>query len=296
MRISFWLHKRPLDAIKFSTPLLFGILGLAGAAAAQTLTPGAAAIGGTTTDAELIAPGGTRVGNGAEAPETRTLHSPDPNWPLILPAPRDGDGRPVESGVQVAQPTRSTPNTAPSLDTSDTQTNTSSAAVASSPTVDPAPSPASNTEAETTSIPTAGTAADTTQVTAGASSSVATQADPIPESVANTPALDPLAVFERAALDFGTEGVTLTAQHEIALDPVVALMMVSPQTPLRVAAILPQASASDEEAKLRARRRILAVRTYLIEQGLSAENLNFVISSNSTTEPFANNVLVERQQ
>ena len=42
-----------------------------------------------------------------------------------------------------------------------------------------------------------------------------------------------------------------------------------------------------------ARRRILAVRSYLIEMGLDADKMTFVISANSNTENFANYVLIE---
>ena len=255
MRLLFLSHLSPLVVLT----LLVGLPLCALRSWGQVLTPGAAAIGGTTTDGRLIAPNGEQSTTGTSAPATgqRTVHLPDPNWPIVLPQHRlrvQGRALPDAGLVLNAAPAQPTPVT---------------------PTEDPLPTPPeSPTDAV---VP----PADSTEVTAGASP---TGGSTVPtESV----------VFDQIALDFGSQGVDLTLQHEIALGPVVDLIRQDPLRPLRVVAVLAQAEATNEEAKLLARRRILAVRRYLIEQGLSADNLTFVISSNATTEPFINNVLIE---
>lgn len=246
---------------------------------AQALTPGAAAVGGTTTDGQLIAPGGSQTSADTTTTSTttgsRTVHLPDPNWPIVLPENRlRVEGRALPGAGLASNGATSQPTT-----TETTPVTTTPTVAPVAPTVDPEPTvPETTTEPETTTAA-AAPSTDTTEVTAGAS------------SASTAPAASQ--VFDQVALDFGPLGVDLTLQHEIALGPVVDLMRQDPLRPLRVVAVLAQAEASDEEAKLLARRRILAVRRYLIEQGLSANNLTFVISANATTEPFANNVLIE---
>lgn len=254
---------------------------------AQALTPGAAAVGGTTTDGQLIAPGGSQTSADTTTTSTttgsRTVHLPDPNWPIVLPENRlRVEGRALPGAGLASNGATSQPTTTETTPVTTTPVTTTPTVAPVAPTVDPEPTvPETTTEPETTTA-TAAPSTDTTEVTAGASSA---------SSASTAPAASQ--VFDQVALDFGPLGVDLTLQHEIALGPVVDLMRQDPLRPLRVVAVLAQAEASDEEAKLLARRRILAVRRYLIEQGLSADNLTFVISANATTEPFANNVLIE---
>ena len=61
-----------------------------------------------------------------------------------------------------------------------------------------------------------------------------------------------------------------------------------------MSAILRVAESGSDAAKLRARQRILAVRRFLLEEGMSTDKLSFVISANKETEAFANFVVIER--
>ena len=257
--------------LRLYPPTLTLAMLMAGPALAQTngqiLTPGAAAIGGTTTTEPLIAPTGTQtpqpgeVLNPVAESEARTVHLPDPDWPITLPPARGARGGTAG-------------------------TTTSAGAVTPTQPVVQQPTPPAATP--TPSQPEA--AEPTTQVTAGAGSAETPETQP----TAPVTSLNPLDSFEQAALNFGADGVELPAQHELDLDPVVALMQANPGTPLRVVAVLPLAQSSDDDARLLARRRILAVRRYILELGLDAESLSFSISANTTLEPFANHVLVQR--
>lgn len=236
-------------------------------AQSQALTPGAAAIGGTTTSTQLIGPGGSLVPiraapNAEDNSQTSTqittgessLRSSDQSEPVVLPADRTQEATATETSEQTSAPEK----------------------IEEPKTVE-------------TSIPQPPENAETSQITAGATPTTAPAAE---DDEAG--ALNPINTFEPARLDFGNEGIALTAQHEIALDPIAALMRANPLMPLQIIAVLPLSEATSDEAKQKARRRILAVRSNLISRGLSADNLTFVISANTESEPFANFILIER--
>ena len=263
--------------------------GLSSFSAAQILTPGAAAIGGTTTDAPLIAPGGQSVQGTVlptapliEGEAPRTLHLPDPNWEIILPPKRGNRG-----GTQTASASSQTISSQPATSNQTTQSIATETATASATTVNTPSTSATGTS-------TAGTDNATTEVTAGTAQTPATPATEAGVEGVSQPAVGAAASFDQIALNFGSENIDLTTQHEIALEPVLSLMRANPLASLRIAAVLALAEANDETAKTLARRRILAVRRYLVGQGVNADNLSFVISANFATEPFANHVLIEQ--
>ena len=280
-------------------------LSLFSTAQAQRLTPGAIAVGGVDDVPALILSDGQLgqkptasglsavvfVGDEAGNPlETvaedrlRTIHLPDPDWEITLPPPRGNSpqarGGRVPSSAGATTP-RPTPAPAP--------------APTAAPLPGPSAVPATNTTTNTTTdTPTNTTTNTTTDVTAGASDATAPSVSGESLVIIDETPLAPLVAFERAELDFGPEGVDLTPQHALALDPVVTQMRTKPEEPLRVAAILRLAESGSDAAKLRARQRILAVRRFLLEAGMSTDKLSFVISANTETEPFANFVVIER--
>ena len=266
-------------------------------AQAQRLTPGAIAVGGVDDVPALILSDGqlgqkptasglsavTFVGDEVGDPlETvaedrlRTIHLPDPDWEITLPPSRGN--RPQAPGGRV-------PSSA------GTTTPRPTPAAAPTPTAAPLPEPSAVPATNTTTDTPTNT---TTDVTAGASDATAPSVNDESLVIIDETPLAPLVAFERAELDFGPEGVDLTPQHALALDPVVTQMRTKPEEPLRVAAILRLAESGSDAAKLRARQRILAVRRFLLEAGMSTDKLSFVISANTETEPFANFVVIER--
>ncbi len=271
----------------------FGLGLSAHVAGAQTqpLTPGAAAIGGLTTTLPLIAPNGARIpvlidAGAAGQPLADAATYPlqplgDVDTPQIAAEPTVAE-TPVSEpevtsdGTKVHRPDPTWPLAFPVA-----RGERGGPATATGRTADPQPTPPP-TPARQDSSP----ANSTARVTAGA----APTADP----VAPSPTPDPLDAFEPVRLNFGPDGEDMTPQHRSALDPVETLMRANPLLPLRVVAILAVSDADDEPAKQQARRRILAVRGDLIERGLNADNLTFVISANAATDVYADFVLIER--
>ena len=308
---------------------------------AQTLTPGAAAIGGTTGNGELIGPGGgsssgssssstsstSSSGSSSSTPRRNPrIHYASNSWPLPLPPERTQvRGQPIsafdpagsEPAPQTAeasdQGTDENTGSAPSND-QNTDTNNATSVAGLTPVFDPnaqpavddtaatdTPDPLANQPSETPSEPAplpepepepaqATSNTDTNAVTSGATDANA----PAPETDTNLAPSGGDGDFRMTALNFGSESITLSDAHIGQLQPVINLMRAQPDTPLRVVAILAQAQANSEDAKLTARRRILAVRRHLLDQGLSADNLTFVISSNASSEQFADHVLIQR--
>lgn len=301
---------------------------------AQNLTPGAAAIGGTTGTGELIAPGGGSTSTGNNSTNTGStstpqatprrnprIHYPSNSWPMPLPPIRaQVEGQPI-SAFDPAGSEIDTPQTADAGDQSDTQNTdttgstggqalagdtfttltpvfdpdaentpqTSPEPEAAQPVADPEAQPEPEVAPEPE--PSQATAeTDTTAVTSGATDENA----PSAETQSNLAPPSSGTDFRMTALNFGSDSISLSDEHIGQLQAVVNLMLADPNVPLKVVAILAQAQANSEDAKLVARRRILAVRRYLLDQGLGAENLTFVISSNAQSEQFADHVLIQR--
>ena len=127
-------------------------------------------------------------------------------------------------------------------------------------------------------------------MTAGATDATA----PTQPTGSNLDAVDVAPEFETINLPFGISESELTSDHEFRLEPVIALMRAEPTTPLDVVAVISQVDGDNEDVKLLARKRILAVRRYILSQGLSSDRLNFKITATAATEQFANNVLIQR--
>ena len=315
---------------KFRFIILLSVMTLGAAArlAAQTLTPGAAAIGGTTGSGDLIAPGGGSVSPSLGAPglqtgsDGRRLHYPLANWVLsnppirtqvrgteiaslqgdandvrsdgeAQPAPSSASGSDADSAVSSVDPVTSSdgdlsPVFVPSAtQTPDTQTPDTQAITAQEPSDEAAQ--VSPSDATASAPPTASTAT----VTAGATDETA----PSPgDEALPLPTADALGApdFEMASLPFGISDTELTQDHIFRLEPVIALMRAQPTTPLNVVAIIPQADGDNEDVKLLARKRILAVRRYILSQGVSSDRLSFKITATAATEQFANHVLIQR--
>lgn len=299
--------------------VVVSLIGLGWQVQAQTLTPGAAAIGGTTGTGELIGPGGSS-GSSSTTPTRSTpstggstprrnprIHYPSNSWPMPLPPVRTQvEGQPISAFDPAGSQTQ-TPQVAETpepVDTQDTGSEPTSdeALAALTPVFDPqgdgepevAPEP-EPIQPEPEVIPEpepeeATAETDTNAVTAGATDDNA----PSAETDSNLSPPSSSADFRMTALNFGQESITLSDEHIGQLQQVVNLMRNDPNVPLRVVAILAQAQANSEDAKLVARRRILAVRRYILDQGLGAENLTFVISSNAQSEQFADHVLIQR--
>lgn len=284
---------------------LVSLIAGAGLVSAQTLTPGAAAIGGTTGGGELIAPGGGSVtpGTGGGSRSTgstgRRLHYPSSNWILSNPPVRTqvrgasiasfpGDANDLRGGVPASvQPAPEPADTfaEPADPPADDLTpvfvpETPSTDVATAPEVTP----------ESIETPVATPQPDTTTVTAGATDATA------PTSGGNSD-LAPATVssgFEMASLPFGISETELTQEHIFRLEPVISLMRAEPLTPLNVVAVISQVDGDNEDVKLLARKRILAVRRHILSQGVSSDRLTFKITATAQTEPFANHVLIQR--
>ena len=147
--------------------------------------------------------------------------------------------------------------------------------------------------ADTTTIsptPTGEGTNDTTGVTAGATDATAPTQPAGNDLDGVSPAID----FEMANLPFGASETELTADHIFRLEPVIALMRAEPSTPLNIVAVISQVDGNNEDVKLLARKRILAVRRHILAQGLSSDRLNFKITATAATEQYANQVLIQR--
>ena len=310
---------RPLTLL--TTLSLIALSGAPVLVTAQTLTPGAAAVGGTTGSGELIAPGGgrstpqtggtTTTNTGSNTGSSgRRLHYPSSNWILSNPPVRtqvrgaaiatfQGDANDLRNALTLADQTPATTQPA------DTFVEPAQPAVTTQPVEAPADglSPvfvptdtqtAEGSEVATVQTPvdtantaiTAGEAGeaqpgpgDTTSVTAGATQATAptqsTDTDLSPATVA--------AEFEMASLPFGISDTELTPDHIFRLEAVVAQMRAEPLTPLNVVAVIAQADGDNEDVKLLARKRILAVRRHILSQGVSSDYLTFKITATAAT-------------
>ena len=306
----------------------FGVMTLcagAGLGFAQTLTPGAAAIGGTTGSGDLIAPGGSSVapstgsaGNtGSTRPQTGSSgprkHYPSSNWILSNPPIRTqvrgtpiasfpGDANDLRGGTPISvdpdTQTAAVEPTTPVVAPADTfvepadppASDLTPVFVPETPSDELATTPTQTPASEAVEQPATSTQPDTTAVTAGATDETApTQGgggDLAPAAVSSD--------FDLASLPFGISDTELTPDHIFRLEPVIALMRAEPLTPLNVVAVIAQVDGDNEDVKLLARKRILAVRRHILSQGVSSDRLTFKITATAATEQFANHVLIQR--
>ena len=288
-----------LAAFRFFWVLSLGLSAHVANAQTQILTPGAAAAGGPTTTLPLIAPDGRRIpiltsgntqildaeGQRSLLPSTdlpppqptvaepeilsdgTKIHHPDPDWELSLPPTRGDRGATALSSTKI-------------INTSLPEINPPAAPTAQTPS---APQSLANEQTNAT-----------VQVTASATPANAPLTPSLSGSSPTANPEDPLATPIIARLNFGPIGEEVTSQHKVAIDPVETLLRSNPLLPLRVVAVLSVDDAENEAAKQRARRRIVAVRNDILSRGLTADNLTFVISANTETEPYVNFVLIER--